>query len=106
MRRAGRSQESDHGVYPTVGGGATRVGETRTFLTFESSLRELRAWLVGEQVTHVAMEATGVYWKPISGVAVGAQGAARGVAAASTRSACESSSQCSVDAGLDAMPLS
>ena len=49
-----------------------------------------RAWLVGEQVTHVAMEATGVYWKPISGVAVGAQGAARGVAAASTRSACES----------------
>ena len=29
------------------------------------SLRELRRWLVAEQVTVVAMEATGVYWKPV-----------------------------------------
>jgi transposase len=25
----------------------------------------MTAWLVAEQVTHVAMEATGVYWRPV-----------------------------------------
>ncbi len=30
-----------------------------------ASLRVLRAWLASEQVTVVAMEATGVYWKPV-----------------------------------------
>ena len=45
--------------------GRRREGQTRTFLTFEASLRELRDWLVAEGVTEVAMEATGVYWKPV-----------------------------------------
>jgi hypothetical protein len=37
----------------------------RRFRTFTASLRELRDWLVAEGVTQVAMEATGVYWKPV-----------------------------------------
>jgi transposase len=45
--------------------GWRRQGETRTFLTFEASLGELRGWLVAAGVTEVAMEATGVYWKPV-----------------------------------------
>lgn len=39
--------------------------ETRTFDTFTSSLKELANWLVVKGVTHVAMESTGVYWKPV-----------------------------------------
>jgi hypothetical protein len=45
--------------------GRRRESETRTFLTFAASLRELRLWLEREAVTEVAMEATGVYWKPV-----------------------------------------
>ena len=45
--------------------GRRRQGETRTFATFESTLRDLRAWLAAEGVTQVAMEATGVYWRPV-----------------------------------------
>jgi transposase len=45
--------------------GRRRESETRTFLTFTASLRELRLWLEREEVTEVAMEATGVYWKPV-----------------------------------------
>ncbi|MBI2271984.1 MAG: transposase, partial [Bacteroidetes bacterium] len=39
--------------------------ETRTFTTFTSSLTELRDWLKQAGITHVAMESTGVYWKPV-----------------------------------------
>ena len=39
--------------------------ETRTFNTFTSSLTELKEWLLFNEVTHVAMESTGVYWKPV-----------------------------------------
>lgn len=42
--------------------------ETRSFDTFTSSLTELREWLVSLGITHVAMESTGVYWKPIHNV--------------------------------------
>ena len=42
-----------------------RTSTVRRFRTFTASLRELRAWLVAEGVTQVAMEATGVYWKPV-----------------------------------------
>jgi transposase len=41
---------------------------TRTFQTFTSSLTDLHDWLKGAGVTHVAMESTGVYWKPIYSV--------------------------------------
>jgi transposase len=39
--------------------------ETRTFGTMTRDLLEMADWLAAAGVTHVAMEATGVYWKPI-----------------------------------------
>ncbi|WPQ60615.1 transposase [Chitinophaga sancti] len=39
--------------------------QTRTFSTFTSSLKDLVAWLEESGITHVAMESTGVYWKPV-----------------------------------------
>lgn len=39
--------------------------ETRTFGTMTPDLIRLREWLLQCGVTHVAMESTGVYWKPI-----------------------------------------
>jgi transposase len=39
--------------------------QTRTFGTTTAALLELADWLAEEGVTHVAMESTGVYWKPI-----------------------------------------
>ena len=38
---------------------------TCTFSTFRDDLERLRAWLIARQVTHVAMESTGVYWLPV-----------------------------------------
>src|SRR5215210_873058 len=42
-----------------------RLSEVRTFGTFEHQLVALREWLIECRVTSVAMEATGVDWKPI-----------------------------------------
>ena len=42
--------------------------ETREFGTFTRSLTELKEWLLDKGVTHVAMESTGVYWKPVYNV--------------------------------------
>jgi|SRR6476620_9614476 transposase len=42
--------------------------ETRTFSTFTSSLRELSQWLKANGITHIAMESTGVYWKPVHNI--------------------------------------
>jgi transposase len=39
--------------------------QTRTFGTMTPQLRTLGTWLQSRGVTHVAMESTGVYWKPI-----------------------------------------
>jgi transposase len=39
--------------------------ETRNFDGFTASIEGLRDWLMSCQVSHVAMESTGVYWKPI-----------------------------------------
>jgi transposase len=39
--------------------------ETREFTAYTSSLTSLRDWCQQEGVTHVAMESTGVYWKPV-----------------------------------------
>jgi transposase len=39
--------------------------EVRTFGTMTGSLLALADWLANEGVTHVAMESTGVYWKPV-----------------------------------------
>lgn len=43
-----------------------KVSQTvRTFLTTTRELMNLSDWLCSEAVTHIAMEATGVYWKPV-----------------------------------------
>jgi transposase len=39
--------------------------EVRTFATTTAGLLELAAWLAENGCTHVVMEATGVYWKPV-----------------------------------------
>lgn len=42
-----------------------RIQAVRTFGTTAAELLALRDWLEAHGVTHVAMESTGVYWKPI-----------------------------------------
>jgi transposase len=45
--------------------GAQVTYEHRTVPTTTRGLLELVEWLTGHSCTHVAMEATGVYWKPV-----------------------------------------
>jgi transposase len=45
-----------------------RHKQTRTFSTMTPDLVRLRDWLGEEGVTHVAMESTGVYWRPVFNV--------------------------------------
>lgn len=44
---------------------AVASGPVRIFSTFTASLTQIKAYLLEQQVTTVAMEATGVYWVPI-----------------------------------------
>ncbi len=46
--------------------------QIRTFGTTTRELMSLREWLLSEGCTHVAMESTGVYWKPIYAILEGA----------------------------------
>ena len=46
--------------------------QIRTFGTTTRELVSLREWLLSEGCTHVAMESTGVYWKPIYAILDGA----------------------------------
>lgn len=41
---------------------------TKSYSTFTGSLEKLRDWLKKHGITHIAMESTGVYWKPIFNV--------------------------------------
>jgi len=45
--------------------GAEKESKVRTFGTTTKALLELSDWLSEHEVTHAAMEATGVYWKPV-----------------------------------------
>ncbi|RLD54280.1 MAG: IS110 family transposase [Bacteroidetes bacterium] len=38
---------------------------TKTYNSFTESIEQMRDWLKSEGVTHIAMESTGVYWKPL-----------------------------------------
>ena len=49
--------------YPGPGGARAQV--TETFATTTPGLLTLRDWLEAHRATHVAMESTGVYWKPV-----------------------------------------
>jgi len=42
-----------------------KTKKKREFGTFSDDLRRLMLWLFSNHVTHVAMESTGVYWKPV-----------------------------------------
>ena len=42
--------------------------ETRSFDSFTSSIEAMRDWLLEHKITHIAMESTGVYWKPVFNV--------------------------------------
>ena len=37
----------------------------KEFATYFQALQNLKRWLLAQKVTHVAMESTGVYWKPV-----------------------------------------
>ena len=39
--------------------------EIRTYSTMTNDLLRLKQWLEEKEITHVAMESTGVYWKPV-----------------------------------------
>ena len=45
--------------------------EIRTFGTTTRELLALREWLHSQGCTHVAMESTGVYWKPVYAILEG-----------------------------------
>lgn len=45
--------------------GGPRRQQVRKFTTFYPVLAQMVAWLVSQRVTHVTMEATGIYWKPV-----------------------------------------
>jgi transposase len=45
--------------------------QVRTFGTTTRALLTLREWLLSEGCTHVAMESTGVYWKPVYAILEG-----------------------------------
>jgi transposase len=47
--------------------------QVRTFGATTRELMQLRAWLLAEGCTHVAMESTGVYWKPVYAVLEGGE---------------------------------
>src|SRR5215470_9772112 len=51
-------------IVPGLDGTPTK--EIRTFGTMTSDLLALADWLAEAGCTHVAMESTGVFWKPIS----------------------------------------
>ena len=48
-----------------------KLKEVRTFGTWTQDLCHLAEWLSERKVTHVAMESTGVYWKPVWAVLAG-----------------------------------
>lgn len=54
------------------GASGEAVMETRTFITTTSGLLELVDWLARNHCRHVAMESTGVYWKPVFNLVEGA----------------------------------
>ena len=54
-----------------VGYGRQKRKEIKTFLTFTSDIEELAKWLRERNVKHVAVESTGIYWRPIFNVMEG-----------------------------------
>lgn len=51
-------------IVATIGGIGIKK-ETRTYKSVTNDLKRLSEWLKEQKITHVAMESTGVYWKPV-----------------------------------------
>lgn len=51
-----------------IGNGRRMRKEIRTFSTFTDDIEDLAKWLKSFEIEHVAMESTGIYWKPIFNV--------------------------------------
>ncbi|HEY6404279.1 MAG TPA: transposase, partial [Blastocatellia bacterium] len=51
--------------------GALPRKQVKTFSAMTGGLIELRDWLISAGCTSVAMEATGVYWKPVHNILEG-----------------------------------
>ena len=51
-----------------VGNGAQKRKTIKTFPTFTQDIHELATWLKSFGIHHVAIESTGIYWKPIFNV--------------------------------------
>ena len=66
-RAAGLDVHQGSVVACVIAGSAGRrpSKEVRTFGTMRRDLASLRDWLLEMGVTHVGMEATGVYWQPV-----------------------------------------
>ncbi|RDI03955.1 IS110 family transposase [Flavobacterium sp. AG291] len=62
-RGCGMDVHRDTVVVTVMGVGITV--ETRSFTTYTNSLRSLRDWLISLNITHMAIESTGIYWKPV-----------------------------------------
>jgi transposase len=63
--RWARYPSADGGGLRARRGGSSVTHDRRTFGTTTADLEALRDWLTAHGCTHVAMESTGVYWKPI-----------------------------------------
>jgi transposase len=59
-----RGRDRGRGARPRDPPGERRQ-QIRRFKTFYQVLRQMVTWLVEQDVTHVAMEATGAYWQPV-----------------------------------------
>ena len=62
-RGAGMDVHRDTVVVTVMGTGITT--ETKTFTTYTNDLRSLCSWLKSFAITHLVMESTGIYWKPV-----------------------------------------
>jgi len=62
-RGCGMDVHRDTVVATVMGDGIKK--ETRTFNTYTNTLIQLSEWLQSLSITHVAMESTGIYWRPI-----------------------------------------
>src|SRR5215208_5363352 len=72
MLRPGRAQKDVAACVLVPGTHGEPRKEIRTFGTMPEDLLELSDWLAAAGCTHVAMESTAVYWKPIYNLLEGA----------------------------------
>src|SRR3954447_17197632 len=49
----------------TPGAHGAKLSEIRTFSTMTADLLALADWLAAQDITHIAMESTGEFWKPV-----------------------------------------